>query len=53
MVKSKLKEKWCPECGEFSPEKQFTAFRCKQCCKVKGKPTKLPKFLLEHYKAVK
>ena len=43
-------QKWCPECGQFSSAKGFIAFRCKQCCKDKGKPEKLPEFLKEYYK---
>jgi len=52
MAKPISKNKWCPECGQFSYAKGFTAFRCKQCCKDKGKPSKLPKFLLDYYKSV-
>ena len=42
--------KWCPECGAFSSRKGFTMFRCRQCCKDKGKPKKLPQFLIDYYK---
>ena len=49
MSKQEDKDKWCPECCQFSASKGFTTFRCKSCVKEKGKPSNLPQHLLDHY----